>query len=332
MAAPGTRSRSRRKSGCRGRKEQYYRTAGFAARHDSPRTIVQYVAEVKKPDGERLPGFHDAQLESLRFRMFSPAPIYPGMEIARMTGSPASWTLRSSGPTIRSSRWCCAAALRSRRRRSWSTARKLADPAVRKKLVEGGEAAVAASTDPMIVLARNLDPLRREMIKWMEDNVESVEQRAGEQIGKARFAVYGKSTYPDATFTLRLSYGQVQGLSDERHQGARQDHVLRALRPRGQFQLRRRRSTCRRVITRPRQTGPGDAAELRHHQRHHRRQFGIARDQSPRRNRGADFRRQHRIAGGRFCLRQRQESRRRGAHGGMTEALRKLYNAPGPGE
>ncbi len=63
----------------------------------------------------------------------------------------------------------------------------------------------------MIVLARALDPMRREQIKWMQDNVESVEQRAGEQLGRARFAVYGKSTYPDATFTLRLSYGQVLG-------------------------------------------------------------------------------------------------------------------------
>jgi hypothetical protein len=82
---------------------------------------------------------------------------------------------------------------------------------LRKQLVEGGEAAVAASTDPMIVLARKLDPMRRELTKWLEDNVESVEQRAGEQLGKARFAAFGKSTYPDATFTLRLSYGQVKG-------------------------------------------------------------------------------------------------------------------------
>jgi hypothetical protein len=88
---------------------------------------------------------------------------------------------------------------------------KIADPEFRKKLVDGGEAAVAASTDPQIVLARKLDPLRRELIKWQEDNVASVTQRAGEQIGKARFAVYGKNTYPDATFTLRLSYGQVKG-------------------------------------------------------------------------------------------------------------------------
>ena len=65
---------------------------------------------------------------------------------------------------------------------------QLADPAVRKQLVEGGEAAVQASTDPMIALARKLDPMRRELIKWTQDNVQSVEERGGEQIGKARFA------------------------------------------------------------------------------------------------------------------------------------------------
>jgi hypothetical protein len=87
---------------------------------------------------------------------------------------------------------------------------KIADAASRKQLVEGGEAAVAASTDSMIVLARKLDPIRRELVKWQEDTIDSVVQRAGEQLGKARFAAFGRTGYPDATFTLRLSYGQVK--------------------------------------------------------------------------------------------------------------------------
>jgi hypothetical protein len=91
------------------------------------------------------------------------------------------------------------------------TGTKLGDPAFRKSLVEGGEAAVAASNDPLIVWARKLDPMLREMRKWVDDNVRSVETAAGEKIGKARFAVYGKSIYPDATFTLRLAYGTVKG-------------------------------------------------------------------------------------------------------------------------
>lgn len=172
--------------------------------------IVQYVAEVKKPDGERLPGYHDAQLESLRFQLFSPAPIYPGMEIARITNA-LNFDLAGAGPNDPFLKTILKRRTPGQAAAELVNGTKLADPEVRRKLVEGGEAAVAASNDPMIVLARELDPMRRATIRWMQDNVESVEQRGGEMLGKARFAVYGKSTYPDATFTLRLSYGQVKG-------------------------------------------------------------------------------------------------------------------------
>ena len=174
------------------------------------RSIVEYVAEVKKPDGERLPGYHEAQLDSLRFELASPAPIYKTMEMARVSGA-LELDLAEAGandPFIKM-------VLHGKTPREVAAelvnGSKLEDPAVRKKLMDGGEAAVAASDDSMIVLARKLDPMRRELIKWQEDNVESVLQRAGEQLGKVRFAVYGKTTYPDATFTLRLSYGQVKG-------------------------------------------------------------------------------------------------------------------------
>jgi hypothetical protein len=173
-------------------------------------TIVEYVAEIRKPDADRLPGYHEAGLASLKFRMFSPAPVYPGMEIARIAGAlqQAQAELGPNDPFVKT-------VLDGKSPKEAATAlvngTKLADPAVRHKLVDGGQAAVDASTDSMIVLARRLDPLRRELNKWYEDRVESVEQRAGEQLGHARFAVYGKSTYPDATFTLRLSYGKVAG-------------------------------------------------------------------------------------------------------------------------
>ncbi|MGB2676404.1 MAG: S46 family peptidase [Candidatus Acidiferrum sp.] len=173
-------------------------------------TLVTYVAEIKKPDGERLEGFHESQLDSLRLRLFSPAPIYPEMEIARMT-SALEAGLKELGPN---DAWL-KAVLDGRPPKDAATqliaGTKMADPAFRKSLVDGGKAAVDASSDPMIAMTRRIDPIRRERIKWLEDNVQSVEQRAGEQLGKARFAAYGKTTYPDATFTLRLSYGQVQG-------------------------------------------------------------------------------------------------------------------------
>jgi len=88
---------------------------------------------------------------------------------------------------------------------------KLYDVGFRKSLVEGGEAAVAGSTDPMIVAARRTDPLVREYLRWQQDELQSVLIHAGEKLGKAHFLVYGKNTYPDATFTLRLSYGTVKG-------------------------------------------------------------------------------------------------------------------------
>jgi len=172
--------------------------------------IVQLVAEEKKPDGERLPGYHDAQLESLRFRLFSPAPIYPGLEIARITAA-LELDLSEMSPNDPFLKTILRGRTPKQTAEQLVNGTKLTDPAVRKKLVEGGEQAVAASGDPMIVMAREVDPARRELIKWLEDNVESVEQRAGEDLGKARFAIYGKSTYPDATFTLRLSYGTASG-------------------------------------------------------------------------------------------------------------------------
>jgi hypothetical protein len=189
--------------------EQFFRSTDSQLASTAA-TIVDYVAEIKKPDGQRLPGYHDAQLESMRFRLFSRAPIYPAMEIARMTGALEAdvAALGPNDPFLK-------IVLNGRSPKEAATelvnGTKMADPAYRKQLVEGGEAAVEASTDPMVVLQRKLDPLRREMIKWQEDNIQSVEEEAGEKLGKARFAAYGKSTYPDATFTLRLSYGQVKG-------------------------------------------------------------------------------------------------------------------------
>ena len=173
-------------------------------------TIVDYVAEVKKPDDVRLEGYHDAQLPSMKQRLFSPAPIYPAMEIARMTGALEA-DLAAMGPNDPFIKIVLDGRTPKEAATEAVNGTKLANPAVRKQLVEGGQAAVDASTDTMIVLERKLDPLRRDMIKWMEDNVQSVEEEAGEKLGKARFAAYGKTTYPDATFTLRLSYGQVKG-------------------------------------------------------------------------------------------------------------------------
>jgi hypothetical protein len=94
------------------------------------------------------------------------------------------------------------------------TGSKLADPAVRKALYDGGQAAIDASTDPMIRLAARIDAQTRAVRKQYEDEVSAPERKIAEQIAKAKFAVEGTSVYPDATFTLRLSYGVVEGFTD----------------------------------------------------------------------------------------------------------------------
>jgi hypothetical protein len=172
--------------------------------------IVQYVAEIKKPDGERLTQFHDAGLDSLKLQLFSPAPIYTATEKLYMAAA-----LKLAQEKLGQNDAYVQAILQGGDVDTTVNAlvdgSKLADPAVRKALIEGGEAAVAASTDPMIVAARRVDPIVRESRRRIRDTVVSVLTPAGEKLGKARFLVYGKDAYPDATFTLRLSYGTVDG-------------------------------------------------------------------------------------------------------------------------
>ena len=171
-------------------------------------TIVRYVAETAKPNDKRWEEFRDSNLESLRFRLFSPAPMYPDMEEFLLARALAD-ALEKLGPKDE----FVAAALGVREpaavARELIAGTKLFDPAERKRLVEGGPKAVAESKDALIVWARALDPIYRAQRKWYEDEIESVTIAEGNRIAKARFAVYGKSTYPDATFTLRLSYGKV---------------------------------------------------------------------------------------------------------------------------
>jgi hypothetical protein len=173
-------------------------------------TIVRYVAEVAKPNDTRFEEYRDSNLESLRFDLLSPAPIYPDFEEA-MLAAGLQESLEKLGPD---DPWV-KAALSGRApvevARALLSGTKLTDPAVRERLIKGGRSAVAKSTDPLIVWARATDPAYREYRVWYEDSIQSVESLEGNRIAKARFALYGKSLYPDATFTLRLSYGKVAG-------------------------------------------------------------------------------------------------------------------------
>jgi hypothetical protein len=191
-------------------KERFYRRtfgskmAGFA------QTIVRYVAEVRKPDGERLDGYHDSELPQLKFRLFSPAPIYRDLEEALLAGA-LQMSLDELTPDDEFIKIVLGDRTPEEVAKELISGTQLDDIDLRKKLLEGGEDAVKASSDPLIVLARNLDPMMRASEKWYRENIESILTPASEKIAKARFAVYGKDTYPDATFTLRLAYGTVKG-------------------------------------------------------------------------------------------------------------------------
>jgi hypothetical protein len=174
------------------------------------RQIVQLVAEEKKPDGERVPGYHDAQLETLKFQLFSPAKIYASTEKLNLTTA-LDLAAEKLGKNDEYLKTLTQGQDVDSFVNSVVDGTRLYDVAFRKSLVEGGEAAVAASSDPMIQAARRTDPLAREYLRWQQEEVASVLVQAGEKLGKARFLVYGKNVYPDATFTLRLSYGTVKG-------------------------------------------------------------------------------------------------------------------------
>ncbi len=172
--------------------------------------LVRYIQETRKPDAERMDGYHDAQLPSLRFRLFSPAPVYPEME-EFLLADQLRYMVEKLGPDDEFVKLALGGKTPEEKAHEVISGTKMGDPDFRKKLAEGGPDALARCTDPLVAWARTLEPPLHELYDWYEANVRSVTQAAGEKLGAARFAAYGKSTYPDATFTLRLSYGAVKG-------------------------------------------------------------------------------------------------------------------------
>jgi hypothetical protein len=173
-------------------------------------SIVRFVVEIKKPDFERLEGYHDSQLERFKFRLFSPAPIYKDMEKDILGGF-----LNISSETLGKDNQFLKIVLKDKKVAEAADNlidnTKLDDVEYRKKLIEDGEQAVQQSNDPMIKLALELDPIQRERTEWSKKNIESRLNPVKELLAQARFEVYGKNTYPDATGTLRISYGSIKG-------------------------------------------------------------------------------------------------------------------------
>jgi len=173
-------------------------------------SIVLYSQEAQKPNDARYDEYRGSNLESLKFGLLSPAPIYPAMEKALLT----AWleeALKALGPNDPFIKAIVGNSTPSEVVSSVIGETKLANVATRKSLLDGGQTAVNASNDPLIALARKVVPIIRELRDWQENNILSVDTSAGQKIAQARFAVYGKSVSPDANFTLRLSYGQALG-------------------------------------------------------------------------------------------------------------------------
>jgi hypothetical protein len=173
-------------------------------------TLVRMAEEETKPSAKRLPEFSDANLKSLRMRLSIPAPYYPELETFMFTRGLAE-ARKELGPKHPFVKAMLGGKSPDAVAQAAVEGSKLADPAVRKALMEGGLKAIDASTDPMILLAKKLDPIGRKLRKKMEDQVASVISDQAARIARARFALYGTSTYPDATFTLRLTFGPVEG-------------------------------------------------------------------------------------------------------------------------
>ena len=190
------------------------RLRGFNSRlAQTARVLVRAAAEKPKPNAERMREFRDSGLPSLEEQLFSTEPIYKNLETVQLSDSLSEMqdSLGKDNPDVQKALQGKAPANAAK---DMIGNTKLDDVAVRKQLYEGGQAAIDASTDPLIVAMRAIDPSARAARKQYEDKVESVVRVNGTLIAKARFTQSGFTQPPDATFTLRLSYGAVKGYQE----------------------------------------------------------------------------------------------------------------------
>src|ERR1700693_287911 len=177
------------------------------------RLLTRAVDERAKPNGERIADFRDSAKESLELTLFSTEPVYDDYEILRLADSLTDFAEKfgANDPLVKQ-------VLNGKSPRARAAelvgGTKLKDADVRKKLYAGNAAGVQAAHDPMLDLAALIDQPAREARK-IHETQEEVKRQAYAEIAKARFAVEGTSNYPDATFTLRLSYGTVRGYEED---------------------------------------------------------------------------------------------------------------------
>jgi Peptidase S46 len=184
--------------------------AGGSPLFNWARAIVRGAQERAKPSDQRLPEFADSRLPGVQSSLFAERPTYPELEQIRLEwwlSKTREW-LTVDSPYVRT--------LLGKESPEALSARliegtKLADPAVRRALWEGGLPAVQASTDPLIQYVLAIDADARAVRTEWDDKVKAPTDRASAQLAAARFAVFGDAVYPDATGTLRLTYGRVEG-------------------------------------------------------------------------------------------------------------------------
>ena len=177
------------------------------------RLLTRAIDERAKQNGERIPAFRDSAKESLELELFSTEPVYDDYEILRLTDSLTDFASKfgATDPLVQK---VLAGKSAHARAVELVSGTKLKDVAVRKDLYGKGAAALQAAHDPMLDLARMIDDPAREARKAHEAQDETKAQ-AYSEIANARFALEGTSNYPDATFTLRLSYGTVRGYEQD---------------------------------------------------------------------------------------------------------------------
>jgi Peptidase S46 len=179
------------------------------------RKLVRGEAERAKPNAERLREYSDAALPQLTQALFSPAPVYPEFEVFEL--SHLLTRMREKlGPDDPFVKKVLGQKSPAELAEELVKGTRLADVAVRRKIWDGGPAALdeAARTDTMLAFARSIDEDGRAVRKQNDDLIQPMLVKNQELIARAHFAVEGTSTYPDATFTPRLTYGAVQGYEE----------------------------------------------------------------------------------------------------------------------
>jgi hypothetical protein len=190
--------------------------AGFnTALFNVARTLVRLAEENQKPNAERLPEYTDARRPSLELGLYSPAPVFNDFEKLKLADSLGFMVelLGANDPLVKQ---VLNGKTPEARAAELIAGTKLKDVEFRKQLAGGGIKAIESATDPMIALARLIDPKARELRKRFESEVTGVERANYAKIARAKFDTEGTKLYPDATFTLRLSYGTVKGYSEKR--------------------------------------------------------------------------------------------------------------------